>query len=573
MAEGTYWSRAMSGSTSRRGLIRGGALAGAGLAGAVLIGCGSDDDDEPPPVATTPAPGAPSTPAPGEEDSRQGGRISIWVNDPGDSFNTVINWIEGNHLSGVHVYDRPFAPRLDERQMVLEAAESVEVPDDTTAVITLKEGLVYQDRPPVNGRPVLADDIVEMHNYVRGEDQAHNPSFQRNIMDTVEATDDRTVVFTLQHPSAYLFSASELGNSSNTGIVPRELVTGNFVETEPVGSGPWQVKAIQRGVLYEYERNPTYRDADMGLPYVDERVRVVLPDVAAQEAAFRGGQNMVYIPPADIADRLERDMGDQIVSVEFLTTAPFTRHMSSKQPHFEDVRVREAFYRAYDVQEQIDLVMNGWAEPAPGVVPLGFTDYQLDWDETLGSGMTVADHHRHDIAEARQLLEAAGFDFEREYILSAPAVGVNDQALQVIAEQLRRVGLENTGFDMRPLAEWFSAQSNTGNHDFGAMTHPAEDTVHRVMRLNHTTTGMIHQSKNISDPEVDALINEAEVIVDRDEHVEKVKDVQRTLLEKYSHMSLLLTQVQRELRWSTIQDWEFVPVTVAVYQQQAWMDA
>jgi peptide/nickel transport system substrate-binding protein len=571
MAEGTYWSRGITGRTSRRGLLRGGALAGAGLAGAALLGCGSDDDDAPPPAAATPAPGTPAPPDPAD-DSRRGGKIGIWAINPGDSFNTVVNWTEGNHLSGVHVYDRPFSPRPDDRVMVLEAAESVEVPDDTTVIITLKEGLVYQDRPPINGRPVEAEDIVEMHHYVRGEDQAHNPGFQRNIMDTVEATDDRTIVFTLQQPSAYLFSSFELGNAANTGIIPRELVTGDFENTEPVGSGPWQVKAIQRGVLYEYERNPTYRDADQGLPYVDERSRIVLPDVAAQETAFRAEQSMVYIPPPDVADRIVRDLSDRIEVTEFLTFSPFTRHMSSKRPHFDDIRVREAFYRAFNADEHIDLVLNGWGVAVPGIAPASWTDYQLDWDETLASGKTVAEHQKHDPEEARQLLEAAGFNFDQEYVLSAPAVGVNDQTLQVFGEQIRRVGVTNTTFDIRPLAEWFSAQSNTGNHDFGTMNHPSEDSLSRVLRLNHSNTGMIHQSKNIADPEVDALIDEADIQIDREAHVEKVKEVQRALLERYAHMGLVFTQINRELMWSYIQDWEFVAVTVPVYQQQAWLD-
>ena len=218
---------------------------------------------------------------------------------PQDNFNPVIQAGEANGLSAWHVYDRPISSRPEAPGYVLEAAEHVEVPNDLTVVFTLKEGLVYQDRPPVNGRGVLTEDIAIVHEYVRDEDRASDPNLQRHVIDHMETPDDRTIVFHLQQPDAYLFSAgSGFGKPHNNCIIPSELVLGDLDRMEPVGSGPYQLKDYQFQVIYEYERNPTYSRADEGMPYIDTRVRLPLTDATALEAAFRGEQIHVWIPPA-----------------------------------------------------------------------------------------------------------------------------------------------------------------------------------------------------------------------------------------------------------------------------------
>src|SRR5690606_12606190 len=115
-------------------------------------------------------------------------------------------------------------------------------------------------------------------------------SFQNNSMDSVEAPDDNTVIFNLQQPNAYLFSGAGLGHPATMCIVPSELVLGDFNTTPPVGSGPYRMKDYQFGVRYDYERSETYRDADKGLPYIQERTFLPMTDQAAIDAAFRSEQ-------------------------------------------------------------------------------------------------------------------------------------------------------------------------------------------------------------------------------------------------------------------------------------------
>ncbi len=569
MAEGNYWDRSR---VSRRGLIRGGGVLGVGLAGAALIGCGDDDDGSPsptqPPSGTaTQAPGGTTTPEPGNggDGPRQGGVLHMNTTSPQANFNQVINWHEGNQLSGITIYDRLISPRLDERVYVLEAAEEVEIVDDVTIRFTLRPGMVFEDKAPVNGREVIADDIVTMQEYARDEERAESRVFQTQSMESVEAPDDRTVVFTLQRPNAYLWTGTQLGQPANQTIVPSELVLGDFEQSEPIGSGPYRLKNYQFQTRYEYERSPTYRRADEGLPYIDERVVLAMTDSAALESAFRSQQlEVLQTFPAETADRLVRDLGDQLVVTEFTALNPFTRNLSRARETWDDVRAREAFYRWFNPDTYIDLVANGWAVAVPGQLPVGLEKWQL-------SDAEAGDYKRYDPEEARQLLEAAGFDFNREYELTTITGAVNETALQVMEEQMRQVGI-NVTYKVAPASEWLPNITSTGDYDVSVVGHPGYDSPATPLRLNHTVSGNINAWNGIRDPQIDALIEESEQLLDEQENIDKVKEVQIALLENYSHMSYVYTALQRELRYSYVQDWEVTAATHPMYRVEAWMD-
>jgi ABC-type transport system substrate-binding protein len=565
----SYWSKQHGHRWSRRNVLRTAGVGGAGLAGAALIGCGDDDPEPAAPAAGTPSTAATPAPAAPTGDDRFGGQFFGLTTSPQENFNQVANWQEANNLSGIHVYDRPFSPRPDERIYVLEAAESVELADDTTLVLRLKEGLIYQDRAPVNGRPVDAQDIVELHEFVLRTDRVHNPLFQQVVMDSVEATDDRTAVFHLKQPSAYLFTNAQLGFAANA-LIPRELVLGDFDQAEPVGSGPYQLKSYQFGVRYDYERSPSFREAP--LPYIDERAVLAMTDASAIEAAFRGEQVHVWRPPSEIADRLTRDLGDQLEVTEFLSFVAYAWNLSSKRDYFDDERVREAFYRMFEPQEYIELVAGGRAVPVPGHLPASFTPYQLDWDEQLEDGQTVREHKRHDIEAARQLLDAAGFDFDRTYELSTITGAINETGLQVWEQQIARAGIRNVRYHVRPAGEWLSEVTTTGNFDFVVIQHSAEDTPQRRLRLHHTEPQVTHQAFNIGDPEIDALIEASEQEMNFEAHVEYAKAAQRLLLQRYAHRAPVYTPQDRELMWGYVRDWEFNAATHPMHRAEAWLD-
>jgi peptide/nickel transport system substrate-binding protein len=570
-----YWA---SNRISRRTALRGAGAAGLGLAGAALIGCG-DDEPEATATGTAPPSGGTSTPAPtgtqppAAGEPRFGGQIARSGTTNRTGFNPVKNWQDANYGVGIHVYDRMLSSRFNDDLHVLEAAESIELPDDLTVIYTLKEGLVYQDRAPVNGRAVESEDVVVAQDYAREEPAAQDASFIRIYQESVETPDDRTVIYHLTQPSAYLFAGTQLGHAVSQCLIPRELVSmgPDFDLHEPIGSGPYQLKDYTMEVRYEYERNPTYREAP--LPYVDSHVYLGIGgDVTAIEAAFRAKQiNAWNYPTSDISERIIADLGDEIVAEEFLAIAQHTRNMSNARPVFQDIRVREAFYRWFEPQPYIDLAANGAAVKCNGMLAEGLAAYRMQPEET-------AEFLRYDPEAARQLLDAAGFDFNHTYELTAITGAFNESTLQVFEQQIAEVGITNVAYKVAPFSEWGPGITKTGDYDFNLVTYAALDTPHTPLRLMHTEANNINDSWSLDDPEINAMIEETERITDQEEQVAKVKELQLLMFSKYQNATQCITQVNTALRYAEIQNWnegssEQVYPIHTHYQIGAWIDA
>jgi ABC-type transport system substrate-binding protein len=346
-------------------------------------------------------------------------------------------------------------------------------------------------------------------------------------------------------------------------------VLGDLDTMEPVGSGPYQLKDYRFQVQYDYERNPTYREADRGLPYIDEVTRIVMTDSTSLETAFRGEQLTVhYAPQPEIADRLVNDLGDRLDVIEYLSLWPVQSSMSSRREWTEDIRAREATYRTHNLEEFVDLILDGRGVPNLSLVQAGLEPYQLDPSET-------EPYRRNDPAEARALFEAAGFDFDQDReitTIQGGGFGRNEAALEVFQEQLRRVGIGNVTYRVAPVGEFLTNISNPGNYDWGIWANQASDVPQRMLRLNHTQTLTPHDSTNIRDPEVDALIEASEREMDYDTHVELVKDLQRMLLEKYAHTQLVWAAQERQLHWSYLHNFETARQIVAMFNTEAWLD-
>ena len=344
-----------------------------GGATALWLACGGEKQAATTTAAPTGAAQGAATVAPAQV--KRGGRYrDLFTAAP--TFNPVTSFQEGWILAGTTVYDKLVTQRMGKdtaREYVLEAAQSVEQPDPTTIIFTLKPGLKYQDRPPVNGRAVEAEDIAKFRLYVRDEPRAVNKSFEARSMQSVEAPDAQTVVFKLKAPNAYVFSGTQLCDPSNSCIVPRELLD-NLDKAPPVGSGPYYLAEYDQNVFRLYRRNPGYREAAKGLPYIEEREYRQIVDPAAQETAFRSEQIMVFTSPTvDIGEQIKRQMADRVDTIEYQSLNSFCFSANVTRAPWNDIRVREAIYRFLNRQQYLDLLDKGKGVLPPGPMPATIT--------------------------------------------------------------------------------------------------------------------------------------------------------------------------------------------------------
>ena len=286
-----------------------------------------------------------------------------------------------------------------------DLAERWEEPDDTTVVFHLRRGVRWQNRPPLNGRELVAEDVK--FTFDRFLTEKANPlRFMLDPVDRVEVVDRYTVRFRLKEPFVWLLNM--LANPAGAWIVAREMVDkyGDLKRPETaVGTGPFILERYEPNVKSVFRRNPDYFRP--GQPAVDGVDWLVMEDEAAQQAAYRSGQidfgpwHWWTVRQQDVATF--KKSHPQYVYQDFLSNVTTGIFMRTDKPPFSDVRVRRAISHAIDRQAIIEAIFVR-GEPTPAI-GRGLIEWSPRIDQ-LGPG---AQYYRHDPREARRLLAEAGF--------------------------------------------------------------------------------------------------------------------------------------------------------------------
>ena len=327
-----------------------------------------------------------------------------------------------------------------------DLAESwTQSPDQKTYEFKLRRGVKWHNKPPVNGRELTADDVVFSVNHfltVKGNANA----YMLKGVDKVEATDKYTVKFTLKEP--FVWFLDMISNPHAVAIVAKEVVEkyGDLKKPESaIGTGPWMLDSYRPNVGLSYVRNPNY--FIQGLPYIDRIEATVDEDNASRMAAFLSGKyDLGWAFPGTI-DRVDwvqiKDTLAQrrpnLKTVEF--PSPVMNHISMRtdQKPFSDVRVRHAMSMAIDRKAIIESAYEGVGALNPPV-PAALKEWSVPLDK-LGEG---AKYYKHDPAEAKRLLAAAGYPngFPGTMCFTTYGTPVLVDIMQLVQKDLKTVGID-----------------------------------------------------------------------------------------------------------------------------------
>src|SRR2546426_3057090 len=167
-------------------------------------------------------------------------------------------------------------------------AERWEQPDDTTYLFHLRQGVTWHNKPPLNGRELVAEDVKFTYERFRAE-PANPLRFTLEAVDRIEVVDRYTVKFLLKEPFVWLVNV--LANPYSTWIIAPEVVEkfGDLKKSESViGTGPFILERYEPNVKTVFKRNPDYFLKDQ--PYVDGVEWLVVDDPSAALAMYRSGQ-------------------------------------------------------------------------------------------------------------------------------------------------------------------------------------------------------------------------------------------------------------------------------------------
>jgi peptide/nickel transport system substrate-binding protein len=311
-----------------------------------------------------------------------------------------------------------------------DLAETWEQPEPTTIIFTLHQGVKFQDRPPLNGRPLTTEDV-------RGAYEAFRkaPTQGPNYTDvkSIEAVDDRRVRFTFNRPAPYF-----LNNllSHKHSVMPPELLGTERSKNEAVGTGPMILKSWEPNQYIEWQRNPTYFKKDkrtgMQLPYLDGMRGQNPGDRNAWLAAWRTGQIDQILFGYGLSEAKSVNVFNDPNAV-FQVVSPSTwgmTHVAFKleKPPWNDVRVRRALSLALNRKEMVDGLCDGLA--AEGSYPLDWTFFKDDktgeFQEWPWAPEQLGQYQKYNPNEAKQLLTAAGFSAQKPLEFEAHGIVAAD---------------------------------------------------------------------------------------------------------------------------------------------------
>ena len=407
-------------------------------------------------------------------------------------------------FSGLVSYDRDL-------NLIPDIAESWEVSEvGTVYTFHLRSNVLFHD----GSRQVTASDFkfsmersldprtLSTEGIVYLDDIVGAEEFARGMADKVsgiEVVDDLTLRITidapqsyflakLTHPTAYVIDELQVADST--------CFQGTQWTQEPNGTGPFKLVAWDPGQRIVLEGNEEY--------YLDPkpllaRVTFLLTDGPAITMYENDEVDVAEVGISDI-ERV-RDPNEPL-NAEF-AEAPsldtFFIGFNTREPPFNDLRVRQAFAMAIDKEVLTQVVLKDLVIPARGILPPGMPGFNEDL-QGLPFNPTAA----------RDLLDAAGGPgilSEAVLLTSSRTASMGPTQEAVIAMWEENLGVTITVRHEEPSG--FLRDLDAGNFDLFSLDWVARyPDPHGLLDVNFQSQSANNET-GYSNPQVDSLLEQA----------------------------------------------------------------
>ena len=328
----------------------------------------------------------------------------------------------------------------------------------------------------------------------------------------VAAPDARTVVMTLNQPSALFLHALASTDCAMVGILHPASLNADGSFNQPIGTGPYRFAEWKRGQYVTLARFEDYAalpgdraDGYVGAkrPLIKEVRFLVVPDAAATKAGLLSGRlDVVDVPDTDIPE-LQKNPA---ITVQTAPTAvKHTFLFQTRDAVVGDVRLRRAIAAALDLPQLVAAVSNGLAEPNGSAIHTTSGYY----------GEAQKRNHVHDPAAARKLLQEAGYKGEKiKLMANRRSIMPSFPAALIAQNMLQGVGI-NTEIEV---LEWATQLDRYLKGSFQMMSFSYSARLDPAMSYEQFTGPKDRQPRKVWDnPEVQGLLERAMTISAEDE--------------------------------------------------------
>jgi peptide/nickel transport system substrate-binding protein len=298
-------------------------------------------------------------------------------------------------------------------------------PNETGTVWTFKirQGVKFH-----NGAEMTADDVVASINRLADPANSSNAlSVFSGVMSAGGArkVDSSTVEFHLDAPNGnfpYLLSS----DNYNAIILPADYA-GDFEKTF-IGTGPFKLDKYTPKVGASFVRNEDY----WGEKALPARVEFIFfSDIQPQILALQGGQvDVINQLPVLAGAGLLNDPSVTIIGQKSATHHEI--HMRNDMEPFKDPRVRRAIALSLDRDRLVQGLMRGRAQPGN----------DSPFAPVYPSTDTTVPQRKQDIAQAKELLAAAGVAPGTKITLTTQRYQEIPEYAQLLQNAVKEIGLD-----------------------------------------------------------------------------------------------------------------------------------
>lgn len=329
--------------------------------------------------------------------------------------------------------------------------------DGLTYTFHLQDNVKWHD-----GKPFTADDVVFTLSDMLPKTHARARVILNKFVDSVQASDPKTVVIKLKSPFPAFMLMFEPGFAP---MMPKHIYAGtdymtNPANQKPIGTGPFVFKEWKRGEYIKLARNPDYWKP--GKPYLDELVFNVIPDAASRAVAFERGS--VDVLRGGDVDNVDIKRLRALPKVEY-TTAGWEMFspqayliFNMRKPPFDNLKVRQAVMAAINRNMVVNNIFFGLGK----VSTSPFVTTEMFYDKNMPP-------MPFDMKKARALIKESGIkpgDYTIRQ-LSFPYGSTWDRLGEYTKQALEQLGFK-VNLESTDAGGW---ASRTGNWDFDLTTN------------------------------------------------------------------------------------------------------
>ena len=338
--------------------------------------------------------------------------------------------------AAVAVYDTLTRPNA-EGEVEPFLAESVEPNEDSTVwTITLRDGVTFHD-----GTPLTAEVVKNNLDAYRGAYPARSPQltiFVFEPVESVEVVDDLTVEVRLKQP--WVSFDDTLWGGGRYGIMAQaQLDDPQNCATNLIGTGPFTFVDWVPNQRFQTEKNPDYWATDAEgnqLPYLDAIEFRPIPEIETRLNSLRSDEiNAMHTSDADTIVEL-RTMADggEVNTYESEEFGEVSYNMLNvRKPPFDNILARQALAYAYDFERINEIINAGITTQATGPFAPGNIGHLED------SGYPTYDPEEAERLIAEYEEETGQ---ELKFTLSAQSTQSVLRIAQLIKEMSEEVGIE-----------------------------------------------------------------------------------------------------------------------------------